>query len=173
MHNRIMSLIASPSMYGIAANALLMPAFSTSRMIVTSNWLNALNTLISAAAYLRADLRPVIVEELIKASPSIGIERRTPLLRDNPAKIAHCPQRVEKEPIFPERLSVRSELEVMGQQFFGTRPNQRLTTADPFWHHEIAALEGHNNRKLVANVVVQLHDGCNVPNRIANLERGL
>ena len=58
------------------------------------------------------------------------------------------------------------------QQFFGTRPSQPLTTIDPFWHHEIAALEGHNNRKLVANVVVQLHDGCNVPNRIANLERG-
>src|SRR6267154_1252199 len=110
----------------------------------------------AAPALRRADLRPVIMEELIEAGPSIGIECRTTAVRDNPAKIAHCPQRVEKEPIFPERLSVRSEFEMTGHQFFGTCPSQHLSSIDPFWHHEIARPKpkGHNRRKLAASVVV-------------------
>src|SRR6267154_4390150 len=108
----------------------------------------------AAAALRRADLRPVIMEELVEAGPSIGIECRTTAVRDNPAKIAHCPQRVEKEAIFPERLSVRSEFEMTGHQFFGTCPSQHLSSIDPFWHHEIASPKGHYRRKLVASVVV-------------------
>src|SRR6266850_8235830 len=57
----------------------------------------------------------------------------------------------------------------MGQQFFGTRPSQRLTTVDPFWHHEIAAPESHNSRKLVAGVVVQSHHEFNVRNQYGTI----
>src|SRR5207249_10091928 len=82
------------------------------------------------------------------------------------------PERVEKEPDYPERLGARSETEVMGQQFFTTHPNQHHITVDHFWHHEIAAPEGHNSRKLVTGVVVQSHHEFNVRNRTATLEKG-
>ena len=58
---------------------------------------------------------------------------------------------------------------MMGQQFFGTRPSQRLTTVDPFWHHDIAAPESHNSRKLVAGVVVQSHHEFNVRNQYGTI----
>lgn len=50
MHNCNISLIVSSWMYGIATNDLLSPAFSTIRMIVTSNRLYALNTLMRRLA---------------------------------------------------------------------------------------------------------------------------
>jgi len=53
--------------------------------VVGSEYLNA------AAALVRADLRPMIAEELIKASTSIGIESLTPSGRNHPAEIARCP----------------------------------------------------------------------------------
>src|SRR5215472_8048962 len=109
----------------------------------------------AAAGLLRADLRPVIAEELIKACPRIGIETRPCSGRNYPAEIACCPKRVQDETIFPECLGVRRECDVMGQQFVGIGPSQHLTTVDPFWHHKIAALESHDCRKLVASIVIE------------------
>jgi hypothetical protein len=69
-------------------------------------------------------------------------------VQDHAAEIAGCPERIKNEPVFPERLGIRSEFEVKGQQFVGTRPGQHFTAVDPFWGYEIAAPKGHNRRQL-------------------------
>ena len=61
----------------------------------------------------------------------------------------------------------------MGQQFLNTRPSQSLATVDPFWHHEIAALESHNSRKLVVRVPVQSHHELNVRNQYGTIRRNI